>query len=108
MKRFLILPLLVLLIGCASQSRVTYNTLASVQATTTGAFNGYLTLVVQGHLRTNDVPVVSRDYNLFQLTWSAAVALAQWNTNAAASLQVTDASSVVLADIINAKNTGVK
>lgn len=92
------------LIGCAGQSRVTYNTLASVESATTGAFDSYLALVVSGQVRTNDVPVVSRDYNLFKISWSAAVALAQWNTNAIAIPQVTDASATVLADIVNAKN----
>lgn len=91
------------IIGCASQSRTAYNTLASVQTTTTGAYNGYLNLVVQGKLPTNSVPVVSKDYNLFQATWTAAVMVAQWNTNTVAPQPVLDASAKVITDINTAK-----
>lgn len=91
------------LIGCASQSRTVYNTLATVESTTTGAYDTYVTGVIKGYWKTNDVPRVSKDYNAFKLVWAGAVALAQWNTNAPATLPVTDASAVVLADIITAK-----
>lgn len=94
-----------LIVGCASQSRTLYNTLASVQATTAGAYNAYLDLVVKGQLKTNMVPVVSRDFNLFQLTWSAAVAVAQWNTNSVAPPEVLAASTQVLTSITTAKVT---
>lgn len=92
------------LIGCVNPSRTVYNTLASVEATTTAAFSTYLDMVVQGQVRTNEVPVVSRDYNAFKVVWAGAVAIAQWNTNAPATLPVTDASAKVLSDIVNAKN----
>lgn len=91
------------LIGCASQSRVTYNTLASVEAVTTGAYDTYLKGVINGYWKTNDVPQVSKDYNVFKLVWAEAVAIAQWNTNAPATQPVTDASAAVLADIVTAK-----
>jgi len=91
------------LIGCASQSKVLYNTLASVQVATTGAYNSYLDLVVQGKLTTNSVPVISKDYNLFQQVWSAAVYVAQWQTNSAVPQSVLDASSKVVTDINAAK-----
>lgn len=96
-----------LVVGCASTNRTVYNTLASVQVTTTGAYNGYLDLVVAGKLGTNSVPAVSRDYNQFQMVWNAAVAVAQWNTNTIAPAAVNDASLRVLTDITNVK-AGVK
>ena len=91
------------LIGCASQ-RATYNTLASVEATTTAAFDTYLNGVIKGYWKTNDVPLVSKDYNVFKLVWAGAVSVAQWNTNAVATQPVTDASAKVLADITTAKD----
>lgn len=97
---------LVLIVGCVSQSRVTYNTLAAVQVTTSGAFNSYLDLVVKGQVKTNSVPLISADYNRFQLVWNAAVSVAQWNTNAVASSTVTDASAIVINNIVSAKNGG--
>lgn len=97
------LALLLAFCGCASQSRVTFNTLASVQSVTTAAYNSYLDLVLQKQLPTNSVPVVSRDYNLFQLVWNATVIVAQWNTNAPPTQPVTDAAAKVIADINQAK-----
>lgn len=102
-KTFATVFAIALLVGCASQSRVVYNTLASVQAATTGAYDGYLSLVVSGKLTTNAVPAISRDYNTFQTVWSAAVMLAQFNTNTVAPQNVTDASTKVLSGIVTAK-----
>lgn len=92
-------------IGCATQSRTLYNTLASVQATTSGAYSGYLDLVVQGKLTTNSVPVVSRDYTLFQGAWSSAVTMAAGGVTNPAPQNVTEASAKVLADITVAKGS---
>jgi hypothetical protein len=95
--------LLAFIVGCATTSKVAYNTLASVQVATTGAYNGYLDLVVQGKLTTNSVPVVSKDYNLFQQIWTAAVYVAQFNTNSVVPQTVTDAAAKVVTDISAAK-----
>lgn len=94
-----------LIVGCASQSRTVYNTLASVQATTMQAYDVYLDQVVKGQVKTNGVPAVSRVFNDFQLTWSAAVAAAQWNTNAVATPAVVTASGNVTTTIAIAKST---
>lgn len=91
------------LIGCASQQRVTYNTLASVQVATTGAYSSYLDLVIQGKVTTNSVPTVSKDYDIFQTVWNGAVVVARWATNSPASQQVLDAAAVVVTDINKAK-----
>lgn len=86
-------------VGCVSQSRTAYNTLASIQAVTTGAYGDYLNLVVKGKLPTNSVPTISKDYNTFQATWTAACMIAQWNTNSVAPQQVLDASANVITEI---------
>jgi hypothetical protein len=93
------------LIGCASQGKLLYNTLASVQTVTTGTYNGYLDLVVKGTLPTNSVPKISKDYNAFQSVWSAAVMVAQFNTNTIAPAVVVSASSNLLYEINVAKIT---
>lgn len=99
-----LLATIILVAGCALTSkRITYNTLSSVQEVTTGAYNSYLDLVVKGTITTNMVPTVSKDYNMFQIVWSAAVAVAQFNTNAIATSTVTDASAKVINDISTAK-----
>ena len=93
-------------VACASQSRVLYNTLSTLQIGTTGAYNTYLSLVVQGQVPTNGVPAISADYNLFQVVWAGAVTVASGNTNSTAPQTVLDASAKVLAEIAVAK--GVK
>ena len=96
--------LAIVLAGCAT-GRAYYNTLSSLQITTTAAYNGYLDLVVKGAITTNAVPTVSKDYNLFQVVWSSAVAVAHFNTNAVAPSAVTDAAAKVVNDISAAKGT---
>lgn len=106
MKRLSLLPALALVIfaiGCASQSRVTFNTLASVQTVTTGAYNAYLDAVLQKQLTTNAVPVVSKSYNDFQMVWSATVIIARWQTNNPPTVLVTDAATKVINSINQAK-----
>jgi acetylglutamate synthase len=103
MKKLIIPIIAALLIGCVSQSRTVYNTLASIQVTTSGAFNTYLDLVVTGKLATNSVPAISKDYNTFQTLWSSAVMVAQFNTNSVAPTEVISASTTVITDIANAK-----
>ena len=95
----------VILIGGASQQKLLYNTLASVETVTTGAFNGYLQLAVTGKIPTNSVPTISKDYNSFQQLWLGAVAVAQFNTNSVAPPIVVNASSNLLYEINVAKIT---
>jgi len=89
-----------------SQQTTTYNTLSSVHLTTSGAYNAYLDLVVQGKLSTNMVPVVSRDYSTFIAVWNGAVSIAASGVTAPASPAVANASATVLADINVAKTKG--
>ena len=95
----------VFLIGCTTASRTIYNTLASVQVTTSGAYSAYLDLVVQGKVSTNSVPLVSKDYTIYQNVWNAAVSVAELGVQAPATAPVSDAAAKVLADITVAKGT---
>lgn len=99
MKKLIPLLALLFIVGCASQSKTIYNTLSSIQITTSGAYNAYLDLVVQGKLSTNSVPVVSRDYTAFQAAWNGAVAVAAMGINSPPTQPVVDASTKVINDI---------
>jgi hypothetical protein len=93
-----------LVVGCTSPSTTTYNTLSSVEATTSAAYTGYLSSVVHGIVPTNSVPVVSRDFNLFQAVMAATVAVAAQGSNAPVTTQVSAAASQVIVDITLATN----
>jgi hypothetical protein len=104
MKKLLIIPLLaLLLVGCATSQRSLFNSLATVEVITTGAYSSYLDLVVTGKLPTNTVPAISLNYNTFKFAWSAAVVVAQWQTNQVAPPNVVAASTKVLDGISAAK-----
>jgi len=91
---------------CApSAQKVVYNTLASVQVATSGAYSAYLDLVVTGKLSTNSVPLVSKDYTVYQQVWQVAVTTAALGVQAPATQPVTDAAAKVVADITIAKAT---
>jgi hypothetical protein len=109
MKTKLILPLLIVVAlawGCStSQRRATYNSLATVGHTTDAAVKSYLDLVIQGQVSTNSVPTVAKNYQTFQAAFNAAVALAQFNTNAVAPPNVVALSGVVINSINTAKGT---
>jgi hypothetical protein len=93
------------LIGCATTGTTVYRTLATVQITTSSAYNAYLDLVVQGKVSTNMVPVVSRDYTAFVAVWNGAVGVAALGVQAPATAPVIDAANKVIADVAVAKGT---
>lgn len=71
--------------GCnTTQQKAAYNTLYSLEQTTTAAVDSYDTLVLQGKVPTNGVPAVSRAYNDFQAAFRVALDAVQFNTNAIA------------------------
>lgn len=102
MKRLLPLIALLFLTACAT-NRVVYNTLAGIKVTTDSAVSGYYDLVVHGQAKTNGVPAVSQAYNAFETTWTLAVQVASFNTNAPVPQVVSDASVKVLTTIATAK-----
>jgi hypothetical protein len=85
MKKSLTLVSLVLLLGCnATQQKVAYNTLASLEQTTSVALDSYDALVIKGQIPTNDIPLVKSAFNKFQASFVIALDAAQYNTNAIA------------------------
>jgi hypothetical protein len=75
----------VAIVACTtSQVSTAAKTLATVEITTKTAYDGYLTLVVTGKVRTNEVPAVSKAFNDFQAAMVLAVVSVQNNTNALA------------------------
>ena len=105
MRNTIIAVVAALLVGCATTSTNIYRTLASVQISTSSAYNGYLDMVVQGKVTTNMVPVVSRDYTAFVSVWSAAVSVASLGVQGIATAPVLDAANKVVADVAMAKGT---
>lgn len=75
----------VAIVACTTnQVSVAAKTLATVEITTKTAYDGYLTLVVTGKVRTNEVPVISKAFNDFQAAMVLSVVSVQNNTNALA------------------------
>lgn len=73
------------LVACKSgQQRIAYNTLYSVERTTTGAYDGYIDSVIKGISTTNGVPKVSSAYNKYHASFLVALDAVQYNTNALA------------------------
>ena len=102
MKSFAAVLAVAFLIGCVTTGAV-YRTLASVQVSTSSAYNAYLDLVVQGAVTTNMVPVVSRDYTLFVAVWNRAVNVASLGVEEPATAPVIEAANKVIADVAVAK-----
>lgn len=94
-------------IGCGTTPKsVAYKTLYGLEQTTVSAYDGYLQLVIQGKVRTNSVPKISRDFNQFQTAMQAAIELANHSTNALASANLVIASEGIVSSIVQEK--GVK
>jgi len=105
MKNFLvILSLIGLLCACNStQQGTAVKTLASVHQTADAAYKGYLSAVLSGSAKTNDVPKISQDYRDFQVAFTLAVAAVNGNTNAVVPQQVFDSMSKLTSEITQAK-----
>lgn len=95
--------------GCLSTSQQTtaYNTIGSVEVTAKTAYDAYATLVINGTLSTNNVPLVSEAYNQLQADALLATTLASQGTNTLASTNLTaDLSN--LASVIATAKTIIK
>lgn len=91
--------------GCTtSQQTTAYNTIFSLEKSTTASYDGYLDLVIQGQVKTNAMPGVSKAYNDFQAAATTATDAANFSTNALAP-----ANLVILAqDVVNQINAARK
>lgn len=97
----LILSLLIVCAGCtATQQKIAYNTIYSVEVSTKATYDGYLTLVVKGQLPTNSVPQVTKVFNDFQASATLATVATQNNTNALAPSSLVDEANAVI-NLIN-------
>ncbi len=98
-----LLPLFIAIafLGCATKGA--YNTLYSVEKTTTAAYDGFLAAVVEGTAKTNAVPQVSADFDRFQIGMRVAVVAAQMDKNSLAPSNVVHLSEIVLHSILEAK-----
>jgi hypothetical protein len=80
----------VILLACVitacttSQQNITHNTLKSVEQGVIAAVDSYDTAVIKGTLPTNDVPRVSRIFNIYQASYKIAIDAARYNSNAIA------------------------
>jgi hypothetical protein len=84
--------------GCkTSHQRIVFNTIASVQTITVGAYDGYVSQVIKGTIPTNDLPSISRKLNVFNAATLVALDGVQYNTNALAPEFLTTISG----DLIN-------
>lgn len=90
--------------GCSTSAvRVTYNTLYSLETTTTAAYDAFLDQVVSGKIAKEKVPQVAKAYNDFQAAMGVAIAAAQFNWTAPAPADVTALATAVLNAIAVAK-----
>jgi hypothetical protein len=90
---------LALLVGGCKGNKTAYDSLYTVGHLTDSSYSSYLSLVVTGKAPTNGVPAVSKAYMDFQIAFQAALAVAQFNTNAMATPSLLGASSMVINEI---------
>lgn len=84
--------------GCAGTPQQTaVKTLGTIQTTTIGAYDGYLAGIVAGTVKTNDLPDISKKFNLFQASFLVALDGVQYNTNAIAPENL----QVISTDLLN-------
>ena len=105
MKTLYAIAFALILAGCTTpQQTVTYNTMSGLEQSVTAAVDAYDALVIKGAIPTNDVPKVTRAYNLFQASFVIALDAARYNTNAVAPPNL----AVEAGDVINLINTITK
>ena len=91
---------LALIVGCnTTQQRVAYNTIATIEQTATLAVDDYFTLVINGTIKTNSVPVVSKSFNYLQAAGKLAADASESGTNALAPsslvIEATDLGNLI-------------
>jgi len=62
--RTIVLVSIMVIVGCKSPpDRIAYNTIGSIDATATAAYDGYADMVISKQIGTNDLTKVSHAYN---------------------------------------------
>ena len=102
---FPLLLVIALFIGACTSTpkKVAFDTLYTLEHSTTASYDTYIAGVIKGTWKTNDVPTVSKNYDQFQIGMRGAVELAQFNWEAIAPSNVVHLGSVVIKSIIEAK-----
>jgi len=103
MKSIAAIAVIALLVGCVSQQRRTYNTLATVKYATDASVSAYFELVARQQASIAGVPTVSKAYNTFEEVFVSAVSVAALGTNSVPTPGVIAASEGVTAAIMTAK-----
>lgn len=98
------LALVVVIVMCSgcqtTRQQAEYNTLYSLEKTTTAAFDGYVQLIVDKKVNADYLPAVSSHYNKFQAAMTLALDAVQHDQNAVAPPYLAQES----ADLINLIN----
>jgi hypothetical protein len=89
--------------SCPNKQTIAYNTLYSVETSTTAAYDSYLTAVVKGNISTNNLHKISEDFNSFQLMMKAATLVVAGDTNAPAPPNLVASSTALIGEISTAK-----
>ena len=90
-----------ILIGCTEPAQKTaYNTIYSLESSTTAAYSGYIDAVIKGIVSTNSVPAVRKAFDNFQAAATTATDAANFNTNALAPPNLV----TLAADVVNEIN----
>ncbi len=99
------LALCVGLMACqSSPQKLAIQSLAETGHAVNDSYEGYLSLVVQGKIPTNDVPRVTTYYRDFQVSFGAAAQLAHFATNDTfSSAEVLSAANRVLTAVSQIK-----
>lgn len=88
--------------GCTtSQQTAGYQTLYGLESGATAAYSGYTSLVIKGTVPTNNVPAISKAFNIFQASMLPALDAVQYSTNALAPANLIQEST----DLIHLINT---
>lgn len=100
----LLVAMLIFVGACASTpKKVAFDTLYTLEHSTTAAYDTYIAGVIMGKWKTNDVPTVSKNYDQFQIGMNGAVELAQFNWQTIAPSNVVHLGTVVIKSIVEAK-----
>lgn len=107
MKQFTTIILCaVLIIGCATGNRATYNTLASLGKAVDIAERQYMDGVLAGTYATNDFPRIQASYSAFQGAYKLTVISMMGKTNAPPTEELARQGAQLISDIQAAVKKG--
>lgn len=107
LKYFASIVLLCAIIGLGmtcTAGRNTYTTLASTEKAVVLSYDGYLDSVIRGQSRTNELPLISKSFDLFQAAFRTAVDAASGNTNAPVTGDLSTKAANLIQQITTAKS----